>query len=106
MWRIHLPIARPAVITLVLLSFMWTWNDYFLSLITVSDPGLQPMTLGLGAFSTRYGTQANPLSAGAVLISLPIVVLCLFSQRHFVRGMLSGALRERERRAAAPAGPL
>ncbi|MFC9677977.1 carbohydrate ABC transporter permease [Streptomyces sp. NPDC056949] len=94
LWRIHLPIARPAVITLVLLSFMWTWNDYFLSLIMVSDPGLQPMTLGLGAFSTRYGTQANLLSAGAVLISLPIVVLYLFFQRHFIRGMLSGAVRE------------
>ncbi|MFE4255393.1 hypothetical protein ACFRU3_39150 [Streptomyces sp. NPDC056910] len=82
------------MITLVPLSFMWTWNDYSLSLIMVSDPGLQPMTLGLGAFSTRYGTQANLLSAGAVLLSLPIVALCLFFQRHFVRGMLSGAVRE------------
>ncbi|MGW6142505.1 carbohydrate ABC transporter permease [Streptomyces sp. NPDC055140] len=94
LWRIHLPIARPAVITFVLLTFMWTWNDYFLSLIMVTDPDHQPMTLGLGAFSTRYGIQANLLSAGAVTISLPIVLLYLFFQRHFIRGILSGAVRE------------
>ncbi|MFF1399640.1 carbohydrate ABC transporter permease [Streptomyces sp. NPDC058287] len=94
LWRIHLPIAKPAVITFVLLSFMWTWNDYFLALIMVSDPGHQPMTLGLGAFSNRYAVQNNLLSAGAVLISVPIVVLYMFFQRQFIRGMLSGAVRE------------
>jgi ABC-type glycerol-3-phosphate transport system permease component len=38
LWRVYLPIAKPAVVTLLLLSFLWTWNDYFLALIMVSDP--------------------------------------------------------------------
>ncbi len=65
-----LPAVGPtAVVTLVLLSFTWTWNDYFLALILVSDPAHQPLTLGLGAFSGRYLVQVNMLSAAAVLIS-------------------------------------
>ncbi|MGW3449644.1 carbohydrate ABC transporter permease [Streptomyces sp. NPDC001076] len=93
LWRVYLPIARPAVLTFVLLSFMWTWNDYFLSLILVSDPSHQPMTLGLGAFSGRYLVHVNLLAAAAVLISVPVVVLYLFFQRQFIRGMLSGAVK-------------
>lgn len=93
LWRIYLPIARPAVFTFVLLSFMWTWNDYFLSLILVSDPAHQPMTLGLGAFSGRYLVHINLLAAAAVLISLPVVGLYVFCQRQFIRGMLSGAVK-------------
>jgi raffinose/stachyose/melibiose transport system permease protein len=49
--NVHLPLARPAIFTLVLLSFTWILNDYFLALILVSDPAHQPLTLGLGAFS-------------------------------------------------------
>ena len=93
LWRIYLPISRPAIATFVVLSFMWTWNDYFLSLILVSDPAHQPLTLGLGAFSGRYLVQINLLAAAAVLISLPVVGLYLFFQRQFIRGMLSGALK-------------
>lgn len=94
LWRIHLPIARPAVMTLVLLSFMWTWNDYFLSLVLVSDPAHQPLTLGLGHFSSRHLVQVNLLAAAAVLISLPIVVMYAVFQRHFIRGVLAGALKD------------
>ncbi|WP_203919231.1 carbohydrate ABC transporter permease [Rugosimonospora africana] len=94
LWRVYLPLARPAIVTLILLSFTWTWNDYFLSLILVSDPAHQPLTLGLGAFSGRYLVHINLLSAAAVLISLPVVVLCLVFQRQFIRGILSGALKE------------
>ena len=88
-----LPLARPAIFTLVLLSFTWILNDYFLALILVSDPAHQPLTLGLGAFSGRYLLQINFLAA-AILISLPVVTLCLAFQRQFIRGMLSGAVKE------------
>ncbi|MGI5518685.1 carbohydrate ABC transporter permease [Streptomyces sp. CA-106131] len=93
LWRIYLPIAKPAVTTLILLSFLWTWNDYFLSLILVSDPAHQPMTLGLGAFSGRYLVHINLLAAAAVLICVPVVGLYVFFQRQFIRGMLSGAVK-------------
>jgi len=93
LWRVYLPLARPAVLTLVLLSFLWTWNDYFLALILVSDPAHQPITLGLGAFSGRYLVQVNLLSAAAILVSLPVIVLSFVFQRQFIRGMLSGSVK-------------
>jgi raffinose/stachyose/melibiose transport system permease protein len=81
------------VLTLVLLSFLWTWNDYFLALVLVSDPAHQPITLGLGAFSGRYLVQVNLLSAAAILVSLPVIVLSFVFQRQFIRGILSGAVK-------------
>jgi raffinose/stachyose/melibiose transport system permease protein len=93
LWRVYLPIARPAVLTLVLLSFLWTWNDYFLALVLVSDPAHQPITLGLGTFSGRYLVQINLLSAAAILVSLPIIVLSFVFQRQFIRGILSGSVK-------------
>ena len=95
LWRVYLPVARPPLLTLVLLSFLWTWNDYFLALVLVSDPAHQPITLGLGAFSGRYLVQINLLSAAAILVSLPVIVLRYFLfQRQFIRGILSGAVKE------------
>ena len=75
LWKVYLPLARPAIFTHVLLSFTWTWNDYFRALILVSDPAHQPRTLGLGAFSGRYLVRINFLAVAAILISLPVVAL-------------------------------
>lgn len=94
LWQILLPISRPAVLTLALLSFMWTWNDFFLSLIFIADPSLQPATLALGVFQGQHTLDVNLLAAGAVIVALPVLVLYAFFQRHFIRGVLNGALKE------------
>ena len=86
-------VGAVALLTLVLLSFLWTWNDYFLALVLVSDPAHQPITLGLGAFSGRYLVQINLLSAAAILVSLPVIVLSFVFQRQFIRGILSGSIK-------------
>ncbi len=94
LWQILLPISRPAVLTLVLLSFMWTWNDFFLSLIFIADPSIQPATLALGVFQGQHTLDVNLLAAGALIVALPVLVLYAFFQRHFIRGVLSGAIKE------------
>ena len=63
------------------------------ALVLVSDPAHQPITLGLGAFSGRYLVQVNLLSAAAILVSLPIIVLSFVFQRQFIRGILSGSVK-------------
>lgn len=90
---IVLPVIRPAVITLVLLVFMWTWNDYFLAFVLINDPQQMPVTLALGSFSTRYTQQLNLMAAAAMLVALPVLVLYAFFQRQFIQGVLSGALK-------------
>jgi raffinose/stachyose/melibiose transport system permease protein len=93
LWRILLPLARPAVLTMTVLLFMWTWNEFLLALVMVSDEGLRTAPLGLSFFQSRNTQNLTLLAAGAVIVAAPVVVLYVFLQRHFIRGMLSGAVK-------------
>jgi raffinose/stachyose/melibiose transport system permease protein len=93
LWRICVPNAKPAILSMLLLVFMWTWNDYFMALVLISNQNLQPASLGLGAFQSQHVTDYNLLAAGAVLMALPVVVVYLFFQRQFIRGIFAGALK-------------
>lgn len=88
-----LPVVRPALITMLLLMFMWTWNDYFLAFVLINDETRMPVTLALGSFSTRHTADLNLMSAAAILVSLPVLILYIFFQRQFIAGVLSGALK-------------
>jgi raffinose/stachyose/melibiose transport system permease protein len=94
LWQILFPIARPAVLTLVLLSFMWTWNDFFLSLVFIADPAKQPATLALGVFQGQHTLDVNLMAAGSLIVALPVLLLYVFFQRHFIQGVISGAIKE------------
>ena len=93
LWRVVLPMGRPAVLTLVLLVFMWTWNEFLLALVMVSEESLRTAPLGLAFFQGRNTTDVPLLAAGAVIVAAPVVIAYLFLQRHFIRGMLSGAVK-------------
>jgi raffinose/stachyose/melibiose transport system permease protein len=93
LWRVLLPLARPAVLTMTVLLFMWTWNEFLLALVMVSDEGLRTAPLGLSFFQGRNTSNLTLLAAGAVIVAAPVVVVYVFLQRHFIRGMLSGAVK-------------
>jgi raffinose/stachyose/melibiose transport system permease protein len=93
LWRVLLPLARPAVLTMVVLLFMWTWNEFLLALVMVSEEGLRTAPLGLSFFQGRNTSNLTLLAAGAVIVATPVVVLYVFLQRHFIRGMLAGAVK-------------
>lgn len=93
LWRVLLPLARPAVLTMTVLLFMWTWNEFLLALVMVTDEGLRTAPLGLNFFQGRNQSNLTLLAAGAVIVATPVVVLYMFLQRHFIRGMLSGAVK-------------
>jgi raffinose/stachyose/melibiose transport system permease protein len=93
LWRVLLPLARPAVLTMTVLLFMWTWNEFLLALVMVSDEGLRTAPLGLSFFQGRNESDLTLLAAGAVIVAMPVVILYVFLQRHFIRGMLSGAVK-------------
>ncbi len=93
LWRVLLPQAWPAITTMVVLVFMWTWNEFLLALVMVSDDNLRTAPLGLSFFQGRNTSNLTLLAAGAVIVATPVVVLYMFLQRHFIRGMLSGAVK-------------
>ena len=93
LWRVVLPLARPAVLTMTVLVFMWTWNEFLLTLVMVTKENLLTAPLGLAFFSGRNTTDFALLSAGSVIVATPVVLVYVFLQRHFIRGMLSGAVK-------------
>jgi raffinose/stachyose/melibiose transport system permease protein len=93
LWRVVLPLGRPAVLTMVVLVFMWTWNEFLLALVMVSDESLRTAPLGLAFFQGRNTSDEALLAAGSLIVAAPVVVVYLFLQRHFIRGMLSGAVK-------------
>ncbi|MFD0855138.1 carbohydrate ABC transporter permease, partial [Actinomadura adrarensis] len=95
LWRILVPMGRPAILTMVVLTAMWTWNEFLLPLVVLnSAESLRTAPLGLSFFQGAHMTDYALLMSGALIIALPIVVLYVFLQRHFIAGMLSGAIKE------------
>lgn len=93
LWSIAVPNLMPAVYTLILLSFMWTWNDYFLSLVFLHGDN-QTATVALGVFQGKYVTQINLMAAGGLIVAAPVLILYVIFQRKFISGMLAGAIKE------------
>jgi raffinose/stachyose/melibiose transport system permease protein len=96
LWRVLLPQAWPAITTMVVLVFMWTWNEFLLALVMIQSDDLRTAPLGLALFAgANRGTQDFTLiAAAAVLVALPIVIVYVILQRSFIRGMFSGAVKE------------
>ncbi|MDX6593219.1 MAG: raffinose/stachyose/melibiose transport system permease protein [Gaiellales bacterium] len=92
--RVLLPQARPALLTLCALVFTYTWNEFLLALVLITSPDKQTAPLGLSFFAgaVRAGDPTK-VAAAAVLVMMPIVVVYILLQRHFVRGMLAGAIK-------------
>ncbi|HTW08655.1 MAG TPA: carbohydrate ABC transporter permease [Acidimicrobiales bacterium] len=92
-WRVHVPLARPAVTSLGILLSVWTWNQFLLSLVLVENPTNGTMAGSLGAFQGQYGTNIPLLSAGSLLILAPVILLFVAFQRHFVTALVQGSLK-------------
>jgi raffinose/stachyose/melibiose transport system permease protein len=93
LWRVLVPYGRPAILTLVVLTFSGSWNEFFLALVMTTDPKYITAPQGLSLFTGRYTTNFPLLAAGAIIVVLPVVIVYVFTQREFIRGMLSGALK-------------
>lgn len=90
---VHLPLAVPAMATMGLLVFLWTWNAFLHPLVLIEDPEMRTVAGALGAFRGEYVTNVPLLNAGALLLVAPTLVAFLFFQRPLIRGLLQGAGR-------------
>ncbi|GHO99311.1 sugar ABC transporter permease [Reticulibacter mediterranei] len=90
-WKIILPQVKPALATLGLFTFIFQWDEFLWPLIVVNSTEMRTMPVGLTLFNQEFFTQWNYTAAGAVVLFIPILVLFLFLQRYFVKGIsLSG----------------
>ena len=88
LWRIAIPLVRPALITVVLLTFIGPWNEFLWPFLITKDAALQPLAVSLANYiSTVAASAANPFGAtlaGAVVLAAPVVVLFIVFQRYFI----------------------
>ncbi|MBB5805681.1 multiple sugar transport system permease protein [Saccharothrix ecbatanensis] len=92
-WRIILPLSKPALASLALLTFVTTWNDYMGPFIYLTSNELWTVQLGLRSFVGQYDAEYAMIMTGAVLSVLPILLLFLLGQRYFIRGIATTGLK-------------
>jgi multiple sugar transport system permease protein len=92
-WRIMMPLSKPVLATLALLAFMGSWNDLLGPIIYLFDNSLFTLPLALTRFRGQYYTQWAYMMAGATVSLLPILIIFLFTQKYFVRGVVLSGLK-------------
>ncbi len=92
-FQIIMPLTKPALVTMVVLIFTWTWNDYENPLIFLTSEKLFTIPLGLNKFIDEYGTQFGPMMAAAACSLLPMFVIFMFGQKYFVEGVASSGVK-------------
>jgi raffinose/stachyose/melibiose transport system permease protein len=91
---IHIPLLRPALTTLTVLTFVFAWSSFLLPLVVVTTDQMQTATLSLALFIGKFTTDTAGLAAGTLMISLPTVLVFVVFQRQLIRGILAGAVKE------------
>ena len=91
-WRIVLPISRPALVSLLILDGIATWNEFILAQIFIRTESNRTLPLGVVQFNTEFSTAYELLAAAQLITIVPLVVLYVFFQRYFVHG-LAGAVK-------------
>ncbi|MEX2540848.1 MAG: carbohydrate ABC transporter permease [Trueperaceae bacterium] len=91
--RITLPLAGPGIAATVIYCFILAWNEFLFATTFISSPELRTLPIGLQAFIGQYQTDWNLLMAGAVVTTVPVVVLFVFLQRYLVAGLTAGAVK-------------
>jgi len=93
LWQILFPLSKPAVTTLIVLIFMWTWNEFLLALVMVQSESMRTLPVGLAFFQGRFSANISLMAAGAIIVALPTILIYILFQRFFIRGMLGGAIK-------------
>lgn len=91
--RIVLPLSAAPIATLAVVNLLWVWNELLIALVFLQDDAKKSLMVGITGFQSRYNLNVPAIMAGLTLATLPIVILYLFGQRFFVRGLVSGAVK-------------
>ena len=91
--HVALPLSRPALATVIIFNFLTMWNEFAFAL-TLLGPGVRTITLALNDFKGEHDIMITQTSAALLLVVLPLIVVYLFAQKHIIRGLTAGAVKE------------
>lgn len=86
-WNIMLPLAKPAIATLTIFTFLTSWNEFYEPLIYINSKELMTLPLALALFTDEVGTKWELLMSASVMATLPLLVVFFFAQKQFIEGV-------------------
>jgi multiple sugar transport system permease protein len=93
LWRVMLPLARPAMVTAVIFTFIAAWNEYVVALTLMQDDAKKPLTVGINAYVTGYEQHWDQLFGASVIAIVPVVILFASIEKHLVGGLTAGSIK-------------
>ncbi|MCM3717720.1 carbohydrate ABC transporter permease [Fictibacillus phosphorivorans] len=93
-WRIILPISTPALIALGIFTALASWNDFLWPLVMTNSENMRVLSIGIASFQGEYSTNYPLLMAGALLSTIPMVIIFIFLQKHLIAGITLGGVRK------------
>lgn len=94
LWHVMIPLAKPALTSMALLEFMWAWNSFFFPLVIATKQELMPLSVSIIDFMGRFTFNYEMIATTCVIMSTPILILYLFTQRSFHQGITFGGLKD------------
>lgn len=91
--HVVLPLSESPLLTLLVMSFMASWNEYFWPLLTLYSPGMRTMPLGMATLQGRYTHHYGVMMAGALLIAIPSMILFVVVQKYYVRSIAESGMK-------------
>lgn len=92
-WKIALPLAKPAIATLAVISFLASWNDFLWALLILKDRNIQTLQPGLRTLQGAYTSEYGLMMAGAVIVAIPVLLIYVFLQRFIVQSVATTGLK-------------
>ncbi len=92
-WRVMMPLSAPAVITLIVVNALWVWNELLIALVFMQKDDLKTLMVGIAALRSKNYVDIPATMAGLLIATIPILVVYLFGQRYFIRGLTGGAVK-------------
>jgi ABC-type glycerol-3-phosphate transport system permease component len=92
-WRITLPLSTPALVTLIVVNALFVWNELFIALVFLQGETVMTLMPGLTLFKGHFTVNEPLIMAGALMATVPMILLYLFGQRLFVEGLVAGAVK-------------
>ncbi|APZ33382.1 ABC transporter permease [Microbacterium aurum] len=92
-WRLAIPLARPALATATIFTFLASWDEFAWALTIINSPQNRTLPIAIQLFQGQNATQWGLVFAASVIAVIPVIVVYLIFQRHFVQGLTSGAVK-------------
>ncbi|MFF2889104.1 carbohydrate ABC transporter permease [Paenibacillus sp. NPDC057967] len=93
LFRVMVPLMKPALSTVMIIQFINVWNDFFFPLLFTQNEKVKTIQIGMSSLFGEYSTDWSVLFAGLTVASLPIIILFVFASRQFMEGLTAGAVK-------------